>query len=93
MALLYETVTSFEDLWLECLGDLARYRMAIGSSDSDREIWCGIARAWYHKTTDKNRLLAVFITILGGPGKAVQLATAGILHQIAHEYQASGQCA
>ena len=29
MALLYETVPPFEDTWIECLGDLSRYRMAI----------------------------------------------------------------
>lgn len=29
MALLYETVPAFEDTWIECLGDLGRYRMAI----------------------------------------------------------------
>lgn len=26
MALLYETVPAFEDTWIECLGDLGRYR-------------------------------------------------------------------
>ena len=29
MALLFETVLEFSDVWKECLGDLARYRMAI----------------------------------------------------------------
>lgn len=28
MALLYETVPAFEDTWIECLGDLGRYRYA-----------------------------------------------------------------
>lgn len=28
MALLYETVPAFEDTWIECLGDLSRYRYA-----------------------------------------------------------------
>ncbi|KAL8948776.1 MAG: hypothetical protein Q9183_007657, partial [Haloplaca sp. 2 TL-2023] len=54
MALLYETVTTFEDTWIECLGDLARYRMAIeDSSAGDREIWGGVAKAWYTKAADK----------------------------------------
>ncbi|TGJ88103.1 hypothetical protein E0Z10_g644 [Xylaria hypoxylon] len=40
MALLYETVPAFEDTWIECLGDLGRYRMAIEDSDlRDREVW------------------------------------------------------
>ncbi|KAL8823252.1 MAG: hypothetical protein Q9191_006030 [Dirinaria sp. TL-2023a] len=47
MALLYETVPTFEDTWIECLGDLARYRMAIEEDDiRDREIWSGVARLW-----------------------------------------------
>jgi hypothetical protein len=29
MALLYETVPAFEDIWIETLGDLVRSRMAI----------------------------------------------------------------
>lgn len=40
MALLYETVPAFEDTWIECLGDLGRYRMAIEDEDiRDRETW------------------------------------------------------
>lgn len=31
--LLYETVPQFEDNWIECLGDLCRYRMAIRTND------------------------------------------------------------
>ncbi|KAF6528269.1 hypothetical protein HZS61_008571 [Fusarium oxysporum f. sp. conglutinans] len=42
MALLYETVPALEDTWIECLGDLARYRMAIEDDDTiDRELWTG----------------------------------------------------
>jgi hypothetical protein len=55
MALLYETVPAFEDTWIECLGDLGRYRMAIEDEDvRDRETWAGVARSWYTKFTDKN---------------------------------------
>jgi hypothetical protein len=47
MALLYETVPAFEDTWIECLGDLGRYRMAIEDEDiKDRETWAGVARSW-----------------------------------------------
>ncbi|CZR56383.1 uncharacterized protein PAC_06271 [Phialocephala subalpina] len=54
MALLYETVPEFEDTWIECLGDLGRYRMAIESDDiRDREVWTGVARHWYSKASDK----------------------------------------
>ena len=55
MALLYETVPSFEDTWIECLGDLGRYRMAIEDDDiGDREVWGGVARFWYGKSADKS---------------------------------------
>ena len=54
VALLYETVSTFEDTWIECLGDLGRYRMAIEDDDiRDREIWSGVARFWYSKAADK----------------------------------------
>ena len=54
MALLFETVPAFEDTWIECLGDLGRYRMAIEDDDiRDREVWAGVAQFWYSKATDK----------------------------------------
>src|ERR1700728_2437383 len=55
MALLMESVLSFEETWIECLGDLARYRVAIEEADlRDREIWSGIARMWYSKAVDES---------------------------------------
>ena len=54
MALLYETVTLFEDIWIECLGDLGRYRMGIEDDIRDRDVWCGVARFWYIKAANKN---------------------------------------
>ncbi|KAK3363316.1 hypothetical protein B0T25DRAFT_527027 [Lasiosphaeria hispida] len=54
MALLYETVPTFEDTWIECLGDLGRYRMAIEDDDiRDREVWTAVSRGWYSKASDK----------------------------------------
>ncbi|CZS92380.1 uncharacterized protein RAG0_02797 [Rhynchosporium agropyri] len=54
MALLYETVPAFEDTWIECLGDLGRYRMAIEDDDiRDREVWARVARHWYSRASDK----------------------------------------
>ncbi|KAL7948490.1 hypothetical protein V8C42DRAFT_314637 [Trichoderma barbatum] len=53
MALLYETVPAFEDTWIECLGDLGRYRMAIEDDDiRDRETWTAVSRYWYSKASD-----------------------------------------
>ena len=55
MSLLYETVPAFEDTWIECLGDLGRYRMAIEDEDvRDRETWAGVARFWYTKAADRS---------------------------------------
>ena len=55
MALLYETVPSFESTWIECLGDLARYRMAIEDDEPrDREVWSNVAKYWYSKASDKS---------------------------------------
>jgi len=54
MALLYETVPAFEDTWIECLGDLGRYRMAIEDDDiRHREVWTTVSRHWYSKASDK----------------------------------------
>ncbi|KAF2805546.1 uncharacterized protein BDZ99DRAFT_423858 [Mytilinidion resinicola] len=55
MSLLHETVPTFKDTWIECLGDLTRYRMAIKNEDlRDRETWAGVARFWYSKAADKS---------------------------------------
>ncbi|KAH7336159.1 hypothetical protein BKA65DRAFT_552822 [Rhexocercosporidium sp. MPI-PUGE-AT-0058] len=54
MTLFYETVPAFEDTWIECLGDLAIYRMAIEDNDTqDRKIWTDVARHWYSKASQK----------------------------------------
>ncbi|RYC82208.1 hypothetical protein BFJ63_vAg14916 [Fusarium oxysporum f. sp. narcissi] len=55
MTLLYETVLDFQDTWIECLGDLGRYRMAIEDSDNtEREIWRGVSRRWYSMASDES---------------------------------------
>lgn len=77
MALLYETVPAFEDTWIECLGDLGRYRMAIEDEDvRDREIWAGVARSWYSKAADKNPTVGRLyhhLAILARPNALQQL--------------------
>jgi hypothetical protein len=55
MTLLVESVPSFAETWIECLGDLARYRMAIEEADlRDREVWAGVARMWYDMAADRS---------------------------------------
>ncbi|KAJ6022028.1 DNA/RNA-binding domain E.t1.c1-type [Penicillium herquei] len=50
ISLLLESVGAFKETWMECLGDLARYRMAIEESDmGHRETWAGISRYWYNQ--------------------------------------------
>lgn len=77
MALLYETVPAFEDTWIECLGDLGRYRMAIEDDDiRDREVWTGVSRHWYSKASDKSPTtgrLYHHLAILARPNALQQL--------------------
>ena len=54
MALLYETVPAFENTWIDCLGDLGRYRMAVEDDEPrDREVWSDVTRFWYTKAAGK----------------------------------------
>ena len=54
LSLLYETVPVFKSTWIECLGDLGRYRMAIEDEDvRSRERWAHVSRAWYTKAADE----------------------------------------
>ena len=77
IALLFETVPAFEETWMECLGDLARYRMAIEDDDiRDREIWAGVSRQWYSKASDKSPTtgrLYHHLAILARPNATQQL--------------------
>ena len=47
MALLFEAVLEFSDVWKECLGDLARYRMAIEEQSVARRTWAAVTERWY----------------------------------------------
>jgi hypothetical protein len=77
MALLYETVPAFEETWIECLGDLSRYRMAIEDDDiRDREVWTGVSRYWYSKASEKSPTtgrLYHHLAILARPNALQQL--------------------
>jgi hypothetical protein len=54
MTLLFETVPAFEETWIECLGDLGRYRMAIEDDDIRvREVWTQVSRQWYLKASNR----------------------------------------
>jgi hypothetical protein len=55
MTLLYETAPAFKTTWVEYLGNIGRYRMAIEEEEDDvREHWADVARSWY--TEAKNDL-------------------------------------
>lgn len=54
MALLFETVPIFTDTWIECLGDLARYRMAIEDEKESHSVWGGVAASWYNTASDRH---------------------------------------
>ncbi|KAK1980232.1 hypothetical protein LZ30DRAFT_135630 [Colletotrichum cereale] len=74
MALFHETVPTFKDTWIECLGDLGRYWMAIEDDDcKDREVWTSVSRHWYIKASDKAPMagrLYHHLVILAGPKSA-----------------------
>ena len=77
MALLFETVPAFEQTWIECLGDLGRYRMAVEDDDfRDRETWGAVARSWYSKAADQSPevgRLYHHLAILAGPNALQKL--------------------
>ncbi|KAK0627189.1 hypothetical protein B0T14DRAFT_130406 [Immersiella caudata] len=77
MTLLYETVPAFEDTWIECLGDLGRYRMAIEDENiRDREVWAAISHGWYSKASDRSPTtgrLYHHLAILARPNALQQL--------------------
>lgn len=54
MSLLLETMPRFTDTWIECLGDLARYRMAIEEEKETHTVWGGVATRWYAKAADRH---------------------------------------
>jgi hypothetical protein len=54
LALEMESAPSIEETWIENLGDLARYRMAVEEADPrDREVWLGVSRMWHHMAADE----------------------------------------
>lgn len=54
MAALVDTVLACKDTWIECIGDLGRYRMAIEDEDiKNRETWTAVARNWYSDALEK----------------------------------------
>jgi hypothetical protein len=52
--LLLEKVPGFTDTWIECLGDLAWYRMAIEEDREIHTVWGGVAGRWYVKAADRH---------------------------------------
>jgi hypothetical protein len=90
MTLLYETVDVFEETWIECLGDLARHRMAIEDDDiRDREVWTQGSRQWYLKASGKNLQIGRLyhhLAILARPNAFLQLffITRGVLPSRSH---------
>jgi hypothetical protein len=81
MSLLFETVPAFKNTWIECLGDLARYRMAIEDEDiRDRENWTNVSRFWYTKAADNTPevgRLYHHLAILARPNALQQLSFYG----------------
>lgn len=77
VALLYETAPSFENTWIECLGDLGRCRMAIEKENQDRGLWAKIASSWYSKAAENDPTagrLHHHLAIVARPNTFLQVA-------------------
>lgn len=78
MALLYETVPAFEDTWIECLGDLGRYRTTFEEDEAkDHEVWSNVVKVWYAKASEKTPnvgRLCRHLAILARPCSLEQLS-------------------
>lgn len=53
IGLLYEAVPYFKDTWMECLGDLGRYRMHIEEAGEISGDWRLVAGEWYTFASDR----------------------------------------
>ncbi|KAJ5255838.1 hypothetical protein N7505_010989 [Penicillium chrysogenum] len=75
ITLLLESVTDFRGTWIECLGDLARYRMAVEEFDKrDRELWAGVSRYWYNQDENQeNGRIQHHLAVLARPDILQQL--------------------
>ncbi|SPO03788.1 uncharacterized protein DNG_06471 [Cephalotrichum gorgonifer] len=50
---LYEHASHFAPIWSECLGDVARFGMAVEAGcPEERAVWVGASRTWYLRTVD-----------------------------------------
>ncbi|PYH76389.1 hypothetical protein BO82DRAFT_207422 [Aspergillus uvarum CBS 121591] len=66
MASMVSEFPAYEETWLECLGDLSRYRMAAETTDTeDRRLWARIAMTWYNRAADRNPDMGKFQHHLG----------------------------
>ncbi|KAJ5319154.1 uncharacterized protein N7506_011858 [Penicillium brevicompactum] len=76
MTLLLESVSHFKETWIECLGDLARYRMAVEEFDyKDRDLWAGISRYWYNQDAaniPENGRIQHHLAVLSRPDRLQQ---------------------
>ncbi|KAL2134841.1 hypothetical protein VTI74DRAFT_10737 [Chaetomium olivicolor] len=76
MALLYVT-PAFDGTWIECLGNLGRYRLTIDADDiRDREVCTAVSRHWYSRASDKaptTGRLYHFLVIVARPNALQQL--------------------
>ncbi|KXG51315.1 DNA/RNA-binding domain, Est1-type [Penicillium griseofulvum] len=75
ITLVLESAPDFRDTWIECLGDLARYRMAVEEFDQrDHELWAGISRYWYNQVeTQENGRIQHHLAVLAYPDLLQQL--------------------
>lgn len=79
MAFLTESVPGFEETWIECLDDLARYRMAIEEVNTrDRKVWAAVAKMCYYQPSGRSlhvRRIQDHLAVLARPSIVHSLNT------------------
>jgi hypothetical protein len=76
MIVMHEKVPAFELTWIECLGDLGRWRMRIENDIALSKDWREVSRAWYLKASNKaptNGRLYEHLAIVAEPHSLEQL--------------------
>ncbi|KAJ5152463.1 hypothetical protein N7492_009743 [Penicillium capsulatum] len=64
--LFLQDVAVFDGIWIECLGDLARYRVAFELNDSrERKVWEEVAKGWYNQCAHRSPGIGHFYNHLG----------------------------
>jgi hypothetical protein len=57
LVLVHKDISVFEATWMECLGDVARYRFVIEDHEDPKKEWLSKASSWYTKTAQQSPMV------------------------------------